>query len=406
MPDWTRSSDQAPLNVAHVSVRLSEGGAAGVAKNLIDELSLLGVRSSFAYGYGPHGGASPDEARYNAVRLTSRLGAAANLVAHSLTGTELVRPTAGRRLEFRAVLEAANVIHLHIAHSYFVPPVWLLEELRAAGKPVVWTLHDQWIMTGRCAQPGGCRLWESGCVSCPNLNAYPPAKVDNAKRQWNIRRTEILALQASVPTALVACASWLAEETRVAGFRNVSVVTNSVDRAFWNAIRAGAPSESRRGHVFICRDLRDAAKVRWDVLEGIAQQSDQPLTIVGDNSDRNIDKSLTRPSITSRVDLATVMQSNRNLIFTSQVDYYPLTVAEALVAGMKVFALDSPAIREFQSHPRVVISASTAELVKSVVHSDRSLEQEDDFVPEEAMFDPSRMAKDYLSIYRDLIADA
>jgi putative colanic acid biosynthesis glycosyltransferase len=238
------------------------------------------------------------------------------------------------------------------------------------------------------------------------LNAYPPARVDNAKRQWHIRRTGVLALQSAVPTALVACASWLAQETRLAGFEGVSVVTNSVDRAFWDAVRARVPSGSREGNVFICRDLRDAAKVRWDVLEGVAQQSHQSLTIVGDNADRQIENSFTRPSITSRVDLANVMLSNRNLIFTSQVDYYPLTVAEALVAGMRVFALDSPAIREFESHPRVVIAASVAKLVEAVALSDSSLNDEEEFLADEAIFDPSRMARNYLSIYEDLLAHA
>ncbi|RII87986.1 colanic acid biosynthesis glycosyltransferase WcaC, partial [Clavibacter michiganensis subsp. insidiosus] len=44
-----------PLRVLHLSVRLGEGGAAGVARTLMHELGELGVDGSFAYGYGPGG---------------------------------------------------------------------------------------------------------------------------------------------------------------------------------------------------------------------------------------------------------------------------------------------------------------------------------------------------------------
>ncbi len=37
----------------------------------------------------------------------------------------------------------------------------------ASQKPVIWTMHDQWNMTGVCHYTDGCQGWLSGCHDCP-----------------------------------------------------------------------------------------------------------------------------------------------------------------------------------------------------------------------------------------------
>jgi putative colanic acid biosynthesis glycosyltransferase len=44
----------------------------------------------------------------------------------------------------------------------------------------VWTLHDHWSVTGRCAFTDGCEGWKTNCQKCPTLTNYPPVKVDRA----------------------------------------------------------------------------------------------------------------------------------------------------------------------------------------------------------------------------------
>ena len=52
------------MKVTHVNVRLSEGGAAMVARTLVDALPKFGVDTEFVYGYGPSGRKSPLEEQY------------------------------------------------------------------------------------------------------------------------------------------------------------------------------------------------------------------------------------------------------------------------------------------------------------------------------------------------------
>lgn len=387
--------------VLQVNIRLSEGGAAGVARTLAEELSQLGVHSPFAYGYGKRGGSSPLEDIYDGVRMTPMPIAALNKASYGLIGreTDLVSPKLWAN--FVDEVQSSDLVHLHAIHSYFISTERLLAALINAGKPVVWTLHDQWIMTGRCAQPGSCRRWETGCSKCPNLQAYPPAVFDHAANRWHERYAAVSRLQEAVPTAIVACADWLGKEAAKAGLKNVQVIKNSVDREFWNATRT-APMLAGGGirNLFMCRDLRDRLKVNWPILERIAQLGDQRLTIVGDNPEKAPEGSVQKPAIMNRTDLALEMSAHHRLIFTSAVDYFPLTIAEALSAGLEILALDSQAAREFERHPRVKIANTEDNLVNLAREALTPVVQPSS--EETSFFDPKRMALEYMNVYRSL----
>ena len=391
-------------NVLQVNVRLSEGGAAGVARTLADELRKRGTASPFAYGYSTGGRSSPREALYDAIRITPAPIAAANRASYSLIGRETRLVGKQRWTSFIRAIDAADVVHLHAIHSHIVDTPVLFRALIEAKKPVVWTLHDQWAMTGRCAQPGACRLWETGCVKCPDLGAYPPARVDNAKRRWAERRDLIAELQASVPTSIIACANWLADEARKSSLRDVGVITNSVDAEFWDATThpRGPNDRAVVRNVFICRDLRDTRKVAWNVLKRLAQLPGQTLTIVGDNAPEQFGGVRWIPAIMNRHDFALEMLNQDRLVFTSQIDYFPLTIVEALTAGLEVFALDSQAAREFRDTAAVRVFDSAASLIASVAEP-TSINRSSTSSRDRSQFAPSRMTDDYMAVYERLI---
>ncbi|SDS26661.1 glycosyltransferase [Opitutus sp. GAS368] len=68
-------------------------------------------------------------------------------------------------------------------------PFSLLPALREIGCRVIAFLHDAYLYTGRCAYPGGCELYLTGCnATCPTADQYPklePARIAGA---WQIRR--------------------------------------------------------------------------------------------------------------------------------------------------------------------------------------------------------------------------
>lgn len=80
-------------------------------------------------------------------------------------------------------------------------PLELLITLRELDSVVVAYMHDCHLISGRCAYPGDCGLYEVGCnEKCPSANEYPllaPHKIHN---QWKLRR-EIFCGPKGVPIA-------------------------------------------------------------------------------------------------------------------------------------------------------------------------------------------------------------
>ncbi|OIQ87462.1 putative glycosyl transferase [mine drainage metagenome] len=396
-----------PASVLQVNVRLSEGGAAGVARILADGLRERGVRSQFAYGYSKGGRVSPLESGYEGIRVTPGYLAAGNRLSHLLTGEETRLRSPAHWARLVSAIDQADVVHLHAVHSHMAQVASLVQAITDARKPLVWTLHDQWLFTGRCAQPGACRRWESGCKRCPDLRAYPPAVLDFANRHWAPRRELLAEARRRVPVAVVACADWLGEEAERGGLGPVTTITNSVDRDFWDET-GRLSSEPEVGlrtcrALFVCRDLRDERKVDWTALREIARLDGVSLTIVGDHSRVAIPGVNQMPAISDRRGLARVMAANDVLVFFSRVDYFPLTIAEAIVAGLQVVAVDSRAAREFSKAESVQIVAEVTDVVERV----RRLASDGGARGPKAnrrSFDPDVMVDRYVGVYSGLMA--
>lgn len=385
--------------VLQINVRLSEGGAAAVARTIHDLADDFGYRSRFAYGYGPHGRTSARHTQYDAIRLTPRWLVAANRTAYAYRGKELDYLPWRSQRELNEALSLADVVHLHAPHSYFISFSDFAQRIIRLRKPLVWTFHDQWALTGRCALPGSCSLWKVGCPTCPDMRAYPPGRVDRAKTRAPERRDTIMRLREAVPTRFVACAAWLAQRAEAAGVGPTVKIANSVDPEYWKLASQAQNATKRpmdRRWLFVNRDLRDEAKVDWSGLSRIAQMYPEDLTVVGDHP-RGPISARVYPAINQRQLYWKLLSSHEELIFTSRVDHYPLTVAEAVTAGLTVRALDSPGTREFLHTGRVALYKDMEELTEGLSQAVASR----DF--DVSYYAPKRMVSEYVSLYGELV---
>jgi putative colanic acid biosynthesis glycosyltransferase len=306
-------------------------------------------------------------------------------------------------IKLRRIISKVDVVHLHAVHSYFLDYSILLKVLTKAEVPIVWTMHDQWVMTGRCAQPGTCRSWVDGCLKCPDLNAYPPAYLDKAARNFLAKRKSIRSLQMNSNLAIVSCAKWLEQELKLAGFTNITTITNSVDPQFHEALSSQS-AKFAGDNLFVCRDLRDHNKVDWGLLEEISRIDNQKLTVIGDHPLKLIPGVNYIPSSNSRDSMVSLYKSHQRLVFSSRVDYYPLTVIEALACGLEVYAIDSFAAQEFAWHPKMFIFDSAKEMLNDLETLHKSQASKNSLAARvDSDFSPRRMAIQYEEIYQELL---
>lgn len=67
-------------------------------------------------------------------------------------------------------IKEADIIHLHWVSGNFLS-IKAIHKLLMLNKPVVWTLHDSWTLTGGCHVKLGCEYYKEMCGTCPVLNS-------------------------------------------------------------------------------------------------------------------------------------------------------------------------------------------------------------------------------------------
>ena len=159
--------------------------------------SDAGVRSSMAVRYR-----TVADAGVFAVgnRATRALDARLTALCDGRLGIQRVGATSGLSLLMRPEFRAADVVHLQLIHG----TSWLSllqVPLMASLKPLVWTWHDPWILSGHCVHPLGCELWRTGCARCPDLTISIPVDRDCAALNWRLKRSVIRHTRAVVVVA-------------------------------------------------------------------------------------------------------------------------------------------------------------------------------------------------------------
>jgi glycosyltransferase involved in cell wall biosynthesis len=249
-----------------------------------------------------------------------------------------------------------DVIHAHNLHGdYF--DLSALATL-SARRPVVWTLHDAWALTGHCAYPIDCPRWRSGCGACPDLRRPPAVRRDATAENWRRKREIYAASSLAVATP----SRWLMGLVDQSGWRPAQrrVVPNGVDRTVFQpgdqrAARAalGLPSDA-----FICmfvaygatrNPYKDLTTVERAVrLAGEAlPDSNLRFICVGGAGGQAGD---TRISYTGHIAdqrcLAQYYRAADLLLHAARADTFPLVVLEALACGTPVIATDVGGVGE------------------------------------------------------------
>ncbi|MDM2910133.1 colanic acid biosynthesis glycosyltransferase WcaC [Citrobacter sp. Cpo012] len=343
------------MKILQFNVRLAEGGAAGVALDLHLRSLEKGLSSRFVYGYGKGGKKSASHRDYpHVVKHTPRLTSVANIALFRFANRDMF---GNLNKLYREVTCTSGplVLHFHVLHSY-----WLnLEEVVTfcqkvkAHKPditFVWTLHDHWSVTGRCAFTDGCEGWRTGCQKCPTLSNYPPVKVDKAHQQLPGKRQMFRAMLA-LGCQFISPSQHVADAfNSLYGVGCCRVINNGIDVAT-EAILAelpAMPAESGRPKIaVVAHDLRYDGKTSQQLVRAITALEDKiELHTFGKFSPFAGDNVINHGFESDKRALMSALNRMDGLVFSSRVDNYPLILCEALSIGVPVIATHSDAAQE------------------------------------------------------------
>lgn len=152
-----------------------------------------------------------------------------------------------------------DLVHLHNAHGYYLNLPMLTRWLRSHSVPLVITLHDWWLLTGRCAKPQSvdCDLWQrQACDQCQHREAYPACWLNNVPLYKD-------ALFDGIEVHLVAPLAEVADDVRRSALSRfpISVIEHGVDKRMFNQ---EGPAINLDGGVRLL-----AASTKWTHAKGV-----------------------------------------------------------------------------------------------------------------------------------------
>nr|WP_129730467.1 glycosyltransferase [Parabacteroides goldsteinii] len=122
-----------------------------------------------------------------------------------------------------SVIKKSDIIHIHWINQGFLS-LLDIKKLIDTGKPVVWTMHDLWSMTGICHYPGNCLKYLEGCVFCP---MQPYAICDLAKRNFKKKIDYGFG-----KIHYVGCSKWIAnaaKKSMISANADITTIPNPID---------------------------------------------------------------------------------------------------------------------------------------------------------------------------------
>ena len=336
-----------------VNTEYYRGGAAQIARKLHDALNATPEHQScFTYGKGSKAN-SREAIRFAwqpEVYLHAFLTRATGLQGY---GTWL----STKRLIKFIIREKLDIIHLHNLHGYYLD-LRFIKLISKLNIPVVWTLHDGWPLTGRCAYLFECDRWKTGCGSCPNLPWYPKTYLDTSALMWKRKKEHFT--QGWNPV-IVCPSKWLADRVKESYLKkyDIVVIPNAVDTKIFkprnkDSVRKKLGISSREKVIlFVASDLNDERKGTRFFLKALKFIKDKDILVLTMGKKINFPEEA-KASISVRqlgyiIDKE-IMSDTYNIadIFciTSLDEVFGLTITESMSCGIPVVGFNVGGIPE------------------------------------------------------------
>ncbi len=178
-----------------------------------------------------------------------------------------------------------DIIHIHELHAYFVDIVPLISYIKKKKIQVVWTIHCEYMYTGKCGHAYDCEKWKTECGNCPYLRDYPKALfADRTKEMFRWKKK----LLSDLDMTIVCPSEWLAERVRQSFLKDkrIVVIHNGIDTSIFHPVEAdslreelGIP-EGNKVVLSVAPDIMSERKGGKWVLKLAERMEDEKVTFV------------------------------------------------------------------------------------------------------------------------------
>ncbi len=280
----------------------------------------------------------------------------------------------------------SDVVHLHLLHNmeFNLQLLPILSRL----KPIVWTIHDPWVISGHCIHHFNCDKWKKGCGDCPLLETYIPMAKDNTALNHEIKR---LAIQDS-DIDFVVGSNWIfnkLKQSEIFKDKNIHKIPFGVDRNVFKPkdkkLIRDSLSIPNDALVLIARCQRSEFKgfdyVEY-VMENLITDKEKILLVVDaahESSSSNY-RSINYGWVVEDEKLSDLYNASDILLMPSIVDTFGMMAIEAMSCGVLPLVLEGTALPEVINSPECGVASKKDKveylnLVQHFVENPKEIEE-------------------------------
>lgn len=404
------------MRIAHINT-LSEGSTGKIMLGIADEARKAGYE---VYTYSSKMFRRSKKAVYNEIEGHFYYGTEASNFIHKACGhlfgfNGFFSLFSTLKLVDTLRRNEVDLIHLHNLHEFCINLPILFNYIKKCHVKVVWTLHDCWSFTGHCPHYTliKCSQWKNGCGHCPQLEIYPPSRLDNTAINWRLKRK----LFCGVESMIIATPSqWLADQVKNSYLASypIKVINNGIDLELFKYRESGF----REKHDIVDKKIILGVAFDWGIRKGLdvfvelAQRLDDTYQIVLVGTDPATESSLP-PSILSiartqnQQELAEIYSSANVFVNPTREDNFPTVNIEALACGTPVITFETGGSPEALDESCGIVvpcdDISAMEMAVRHVCEDGMLRR-DSCEKRARCFDMNRKFQEYIEIYSDILS--
>lgn len=249
-----------------------------------------------------------------------------------------------------------DIIHLHNLHGNYLNIEILFEFLASYTGSVVWTLHDCWAFTGKCAHYTDvqCFKWQTQCEKCPQVNKYPTSLfLDQSDIMYSDKKKWFNSIK---NLTIIPVSNWLTNEVKKSFLKNHPIVNiyNWVNHSTF--INDNEDIKERYGiakNKFIILGVSAGWNLSNNRLKDFIALSkiiskDMQIVLVGKAATKNdIPSSIIHiPYVDNANELAKLYSNSDVYVHLSTEDTFGKVIAEAMSCGTPAIVYNSTACPE------------------------------------------------------------
>lgn len=306
-----------------------------------------------------------------------------------------------------------DLVHIHSMCDNYLNVNMFYSYLRDNNIPIIWTLHDNWAFTGRCAQ-FRCEKWMEGCGNCPHLDYFPASLfLDNTANIWKKREK----LYNSIKTmTIVTPSKWLAGLAEISLFKKnhpIKVINNGIN------LNVFKPTESnfRKDYGLEDKYLILGLAYFWDegkglhVFKELARRLPDKYRIIMVGTNDEIDRELPENIISihrtsSQEELVKIYSAVDLFVNPSIEENFPTVNMEALGCGIPLLVYDKGGNAETldKKSGSKVEPRDIDKLEKEIIRiCDTKPYSKEDCLKRSKDFDMVKKYKEYVKLYKEAI---